>query len=117
VTRHSALQQAADSADVIPGSARGGVLCLNHGIMVGGSNIAFFRGIATKADGEITGTVQASRFNDDAQLDSLWSGSPRDFTMTFRGRQEGDTIAGRFERLDRPERSFDVVMTYRGSAP
>jgi hypothetical protein len=85
--------------------------------MVGGSNIAFFRGIATKADGEITGTVQASRFNDDAQLDSLWSGSPRDFTMTFRGRQEGDTIAGRFERLDRPERSFDVVMTYRGSAP
>jgi hypothetical protein len=102
---------------IVPGTNRGGVLYVRDGIMVGGSNIALFRGIATEAEGDIRGTVQAHRFNDDAQMDSMWGGALPNFSMTFCGRHEGETIVGRFERLDRPERSFDVVMTYRGLGP
>jgi hypothetical protein len=102
---------------LIPGTPRGGVMCVKNGTVTGGDNIAFFNGIFTKAGEKVTGTVLTTRFNDAAQLDGLWGETQSRYVMQFAGQHTGDSIIGRFSRPGLPHSDFELVMTPRGPAP
>jgi hypothetical protein len=102
---------------LISGTPRGGLLCVKDDLLVGGDNIAFFNGLLTEQEGCISGTVLATRFNESAQLDSLWGNSPRQYVMQFFAVRTGQEAFGSFERPGFARGKFDVVLTYRGPAP
>jgi len=102
---------------IIPGTIRGGILCIKSGMVTGGDNIAFFNGIAVETESELKITVLTTRFNDAAQLDGLWGETQRRYTMEFVGRRDGDAITGKFHRPGLANSTFDIVVTRRGPAP
>src|SRR5947209_9112562 len=99
---------------IIPGTIRGGILCIKSGMVTGGDNIAFFNGIATETESELKITVLTTRFNDAAQLDGLWGETQRRYTMEFVGRRDGDTITGKFRRPDLANCKFVLIGTCTG---
>jgi hypothetical protein len=86
-------------------------------VVVGGDNIAYFNGLLTEAKDRIAGTLLATRFNENAQLDGLWGTSPRQYAMLFSAVRAGNEAFGTFERPGAPQGKFEVVFTYRGPAP
>jgi hypothetical protein len=70
---------------LVPGTIRGGLLCVKDRVVVGGDNIAYFNALLTEAKDRIAGTLLATRFNENAQLDGLWGASPRQYAVLFCG--------------------------------
>lgn len=102
---------------LVPGTNRGGLLCVKNGVVVGGDNIAFFNGLVTEEEDYISVTVLTTRFNENAPRDRLWGESPSRYAMHFVGVRAGDEAFGYFERPGFPQGRFNIVLTYRGPAP
>ena len=102
---------------LLSGTARGGVLFIKKGMIMGGDHVAVFDGVILKIHDKLKATVIRTRFNHSPEVDSVWGDAQNRFVIEFLGEASGESITGKFSRPDRPDISFDVVMTRRGPVP
>lgn len=102
----------------LPGTTRGGTLCVRNGVACGGDNLHFFQGTASEnSEGSVHATFLATRFVEAGADQAAWGKESARFAVRFEGELHQNLIIGRAQRDDLPGVVLDMILERRGDCP